>query len=251
VGILLIRARIPLRCATSRTAVGVRPRCTLSSRAPSLRCPRNGFPFVPVGRAVFLAGGIGITAILPMVRAAMAADMDWRLVYCGRSRASLPFLDEIESWDSARVTVRTDDIDRCPTGDELLSQVEGGAVYCCGPPPMIEAVRTAFDRSPATHLYFERFSAPPVRDGVEFEVQLVESGTVVTVPADKTALQVIREVKPDVAYSCQQGFCGTCRTRVLVGAPDHREGRLTSEEQQNEMLICVSRANGGRIVLDL
>ncbi len=217
----------------------------------TVRGPRNGFPFVAKGKAVFVAGGIGITAILPMVRAARAAGMDWHLIYCGRSRQSLPFLNEIESLDSSRVTVRTDDVDGLPTGRELLSPVIGGAVYCCGPPPMISAVAAAFDEVPATHLYFERFSAPPVRDGVEFEVQLVDSGTIITVPPDKSALQAIREVRPDVAYSCQQGFCGTCRTRVLNGYPDHRENRLTTDEQKDEMLICVSRAHGGRIVLDL
>lgn len=216
-----------------------------------VRGPRNGFPFVPRGQAVFVAGGIGITAIIPMVRAARTMGMDWHLVYCGRSRESLPFLEEIEAWEPSRVTVRTDDVDGIPTGRDLLAQVSGGAVYCCGPPPMIEAVRTVFDEVPATHLYFERFSPPPVVDGVEFEVQLVDSGEVVTVPADKTALQAIREIKPDIAYSCRQGFCGTCRTRVLSGSPDHRETRLTTEEQRNEMLICVSRADGGRIVLDL
>lgn len=216
-----------------------------------VRGPRNGFPFVPGGSAVFVAGGIGITAILPMVRAAASTDMDWHLVYCGRSRRSMPFLDEIEAMDPARVTVRTDDVDGLPTGEQLLEQVTGGAVYCCGPPPMIEAVKKTIDAVPATHLYYERFSPPPVRDGVQFEVQLVDSGTVVEVPADKTALEAIREVKPSVPYSCQQGFCGTCRTRVLSGTPEHRENRLTPEEQESEMLICVSRADGGRIVLDL
>lgn len=219
--------------------------------AVTVRGPRNGFPFVPRGNAVFVAGGIGITAILPMVRAANAAGMDWHLVYCGRSRESLPFLDEIEALPPGRVTIRTDDAAGIATGPELLERAGTGAVYCCGPPPMIDAVRRAFDSVPATHLYFERFSPPPVRGGVEFEVQLVDTGEIITVPSDTTALQAIREIKPDVAYSCQQGFCGTCRTRVLSGTPDHRESRLTPEEQESEMLICVSRAEGGRIVLDL
>ncbi|OZF03650.1 MULTISPECIES: PDR/VanB family oxidoreductase [Nocardiaceae] len=213
--------------------------------------PRNGFPFVADGRAVFVAGGIGITAILPMVRAARATGMDWYLEYRGRSRESLPFLDEILALDDDRVNVRTDDVDGIASGSELLDRVAGGAVYCCGPPPMIDAVRAAVDGTDATHLYFERFSPPPVRNGVEFEVQLVDSGDVITVGAEQTALQAIREVRPSVAYSCQQGFCGTCRTRVLVGTPEHRETRLTPEEQESEMLICVSRAAGGRIVLDL
>lgn len=218
----------------------------------SVRGPRNGFPFVPAGAAVFVAGGIGITAILPMVRAARLAGMEWNLVYCGRSTESMPFLDEIAEWDPNRVVIRTDDMHGIPTLADLVgSGVDGGAVYVCGPPPMIDLIRTGFDDGSATHLYFERFSPPPVVNGVPFEVQLVNSGTVIPVAADQTALHAIRAVKPDVAYSCQQGFCGTCRTRVLSGTPDHREKRLTTEEQRFEMLTCVSRSDGGRIVLDL
>lgn len=216
-----------------------------------VRGPRNGFPFVPRGQALFIAGGIGITAILPMVRAARAAGMDWHLTYCGRSRNSMPFLAEIEGWDGTRVRVWTDDVDGVPTGPDLLTQLTDGAVYCCGPPPMIAAVRRSVEDSEATHLYFERFSPPPVIGGVEFEVQLVDTGDIVTVAPDQTALDAIRRIRPDVAYSCQQGFCGTCRTRVLAGTPDHRDTRLTPEEQHTDMLICVSRATGGRIVLDL
>lgn len=218
----------------------------------SIRGPRNGFPFVPSEHAVFVAGGIGITAIISMVRRARVLEMDWHLVYCGRSRESMPFLEEITSWDSARVTVRTDDVEGMPSSMDLLgSAAPGGSVYVCGPPPMIDLVRASFDALPAAHLHFERFSPPPVKNGAEFEVQLVDTGELVCVGAEETALQAIRRVRPDIAYSCQQGFCGTCRVRVLNGTPQHRENRLTSEEQKSEMLICVSRSDGGRIVLDL
>ena len=88
-------------------------------------------------------------------------------------------------------------------------------------------------------------------DGKEFEVQLVNSGQVLTVPADESALDVIKKTLPGVGYSCQQGFCGTCRVKVLAGKPDHRERRLTDTEQETEMLICVSRSDGGRLVLDI
>ncbi|MBY4212104.1 oxidoreductase [Rhodococcus fascians] len=220
--------------------------------AVSIRGPRNGFPFVPSEQAVFVAGGIGITAIISMVRRARDLGMDWHLVYCGRSRESMPFLDEIEGWDPARVTVRTDDVDGMPSSMDLLgSTAPGGSVYVCGPPPMIDLVRASFDALPATHLHFERFSPPPVKNGTEFEVQLVDSGEILSVGAEETALHAIRRIRPDVAYSCQQGFCGTCRVRVLSGTPQHRENRLTTEEQRHEMLICVSRSDGERIVLDL
>lgn len=218
----------------------------------AIRGPRNGFPFVRSEHAVFVAGGIGITAIISMVRRARETGMDWHLVYCGRSRESMPFLDEIAGWEADRVTVRTDDVDGMPSSMDLLgAAAPGGSVYVCGPPPMIDLVRASFDSLPATHLHFERFSPPPVKNGAEFEVQLVDSGQVIAVGSDETALHAIRRLRPDVAYSCQQGFCGTCRVRVLSGTPQHRENRLTAEEQQHEMLICVSRSEGERIVLDL
>lgn len=226
---------------------GLQPGTTVTVRGP-----RNGFPFVGHGSALFIAGGIGITPILAMVRAAREAGMDWQFVYSGRSRESMPFLDEIESWDPERVFIRPDDEFGIPTEEDLLGRASvGGAVYCCGPTPMLDLVRTAFGRTPASALHFERFGAPPVLDGSEFEVQLVSTGEVLTVPADQSALAVIKERLPGVGYSCQQGFCGTCKVRVLSGAPDHRETRLTDEERENEMLICVSRSAGERLILDL
>ncbi|MBJ8342554.1 oxidoreductase [Antrihabitans sp. YC3-6] len=218
----------------------------------TVRGPRNGFPLIGTGSALFIAGGIGITPIIAMVRTARELGMDWRFVYSGRSRESMPFLDEIESWDPYRVFVRPDDEYGIPTASELLSMApEGGAVYMCGPTPMLDAVRREFDETPSAALHYERFSAPTVEGGTPFEVQLVSSGEVLEVPADETALAVIRRQMPTVGYSCQQGFCGTCRVKVLHGQPEHRENRLTAEEKQNEMLICVSRADGGRLVLDL
>ncbi|WP_020106190.1 PDR/VanB family oxidoreductase [Nocardia sp. 348MFTsu5.1] len=216
------------------------------------RAPRNGFPFVADERALFIAGGIGITPIIAMVREARELGIDWFLVYSGRSRSSLPFLDEIEDWERDRVLIRTDEDHGTPDAAELLQHASaGGAVYCCGPGPMIDAVLGGFGQTPATELHFERFSAPPVVDGVEFEIELARSGRVLTVPADRSMLETVRAEVPDVAYSCRQGFCGTCRTRVLSGTPDHRDSRLSPQEQENEMLICVSRASGGRVVIDL
>lgn len=218
----------------------------------TVRGPRNGFPFVPAGSALFVAGGIGITPIVAMVRAARAAGMDWHFVYSGRSRESMPFLDEIATWEAERVFVRPDDEFGLPGAADLLGRAPaGGAVYCCGPTPMLDAVRTGFADTDAVALHFERFGPPPVLGGAPFEVQLVSTGEVLAVPADESALEVIRERQPGVGYSCRQGFCGTCKVRVLSGTLDHRENRLTPQEREDHMLICVSRADGGRLILDL
>ncbi|MFB4316870.1 PDR/VanB family oxidoreductase [Actinomadura sp. 21ATH] len=201
--------------------------------------PRNAFPFLARDRYLFIAGGIGITPILPMVKAARALGADWRLVYAGRTRASLPFLDELPA---GRVTVRTDDEHGVPGPEELLKDAPGAAVYCCGPAPMIDGVRAAFDHASAT-LHYERF-APSAVSGEPFEVELRRTGLTLAVPGDRSALDVIREALPDVPYSCRQGFCGTCRTGLLEGATD-------APGEEGSTLICVSRSRGGRLVLDL
>lgn len=217
--------------------------------------PRNGFPYLPAERYLFIAGGIGITPILPMVQQAAATGAQWQLVYTGRSRESMPFLDKLAALDPDRVQIRPDTEFGVPaSGAELLGGAAVGAtVYCCGPAPMIAAVRADLPGSGTVTLHFERFSAPPIVDGQPFEVELHRSGHVLAVPADRSALEVIREVAPEVPYSCRQGFCGTCRTRVLSGDAgiDHREQVLTGPGEPDTMTICVSRSPGGRIVLDL
>lgn len=219
----------------------------------TVRGPRNAFPYVPAAGYLFIAGGIGITPILPMVKQAAADGSQWQLVYTGRSRASMPFLDELTTLDPARIRIRPYDQYGFPSsGAELLKHAPTGAtVYCCGPAPMLASVRRDLPASAVKAFHFERFSAPPVLGGQPFEITLKHNNRMLTVPADRSALDVISQAVPDVAYSCQQGFCGTCRTRVISGEIDHRDRVLTDRERTDTMTICVSRGRGGRITLDL
>ncbi|HEX6403995.1 MAG TPA: PDR/VanB family oxidoreductase [Pseudonocardiaceae bacterium] len=218
----------------------------------TVRGPHNAFPYAPATGYLFLGGGIGITPILPMVKQAAADGAPWQLVYTGRSRASMPFLDELSELDPDRIRIRPYDQHGFPAGAELLEYAPPGAtVYCCGPAPMIAGVRQAFPASAAAALQYERFTTPPVLDGVPFEIALQRSNRLITVPADVSALDIVRQTLPDVAYSCRQGFCGTCRTRVLSGDVEHRDRVLTDQERADTMTICVSRSRGGRIVLDV
>lgn len=208
--------------------------------------PRNAFPFLHRERYLFLAGGIGITPILPMVQAAERRGADWRLIYTGRSRASLPFLDELPAH---RVEIRADDEHGLPDCADLLAgAAPGAAVYCCGPAAMIDGVRAAFSPGGPSTLHYERFAPAPIVGGRPFEVELAGSGKTITVPAGRSALDAIRDELPDVAYSCQQGFCGTCRVGVLAGEVDHR---ASSDRGDDSMLICVSRARTDRLTLNL
>ncbi|KUL46346.1 PDR/VanB family oxidoreductase [Streptomyces regalis] len=207
-----------------------------------MRGPRNRFPLVAAPSYVFVAGGIGITPVLPMLRA-LPDGVEWRLLYCGRDRASMPFLEEVEKLGGGgRAAVAEGQ----PDLDAFLADVpEGAAVYCCGPEGLMAAVE---ERSPRVHL--ERFT-PRASGGGAFEVELRRSGRTLSVAEDSTVLAAVRAELPDTAYSCEQGFCGTCQQRVLEGEVDHRDELLTDAERGDSMLICVSRARGDRLVLDM
>ncbi|MER7972043.1 PDR/VanB family oxidoreductase, partial [Streptomyces sp. NPDC096080] len=213
-----------------------------------VRGPRNRFPLVAAPGYVFVAGGIGVTPILPMLRS-LPEGTPWRLLYGGRSRASMPFLDEVERLGgSGRVTVAAEDESGLPDLDALLADLPAGtAVYCCGPEGLIAAVA---EQAPGVRL--ERF-APGAAAGGDgaFEVELRRSGRTLTVEPGHSVLAAVRAELPDTVYSCAQGFCGTCQQRVLEGEVDHRDELLTDGERGDSMLICVSRARGDRIVLDM
>ncbi|MCH9734543.1 MAG: PDR/VanB family oxidoreductase [Actinomycetia bacterium] len=213
--------------------------------------PRNAFPLTvpgygsPTRRFRFIAGGIGITPILPMLEQARRLQVDWSMVYAGRSRDSLPFLDEVTAL-GANVQIRTDDACGLPTAEDLLGECSADtAVYACGPAPMLTAIRSALDGRDDVELHFERFAAAPVIDGRPFEVTVASSGEKIAVGSEETLLAALRREGVDAPYSCQQGFCGTCRTRVLAGEVEHRDTLLTDPERSaGMMLTCVSRAAG-------
>ncbi|MGW0410196.1 PDR/VanB family oxidoreductase, partial [Streptomyces collinus] len=215
-----------------------------------VRGPRNRFPLVAAPSYVFVAGGIGITPILPMLRA-LPDGAEWRLLYGGRSRASMPFLTEVRELAGDRLTVVAEDEDGRPGLAALFADVaEGTAVYCCGPEGLMAAVEEALPTGATLHL--ERFAPRAGAGGeTEFELELRRSGRTLTVPADSTVLAAVRDALPDTAYSCGQGFCGTCQQRVLEGEIDHRDELLTDAERGDSMLICVSRSRSDRLVLDM
>jgi ferredoxin-NADP reductase len=213
--------------------------------------PRNAFPLTvpgygsPTQRLRFIAGGIGITPILPMLARAERLGVDWSMMYTGRNRDSLPFLDEVSEFGD-RIEIRTDDVSGLPSAADLLGDCpDGSTVYACGPAPLLTAVRARLAGRDDVELHFERFAAPPVVDGREFSVAIASTGTTVRVAADETLLGALNRAGVHAPYSCQQGFCGTCRTRVLTGAVEHRDTLLTDPERAaGMMLICVSRASG-------
>jgi ferredoxin-NADP reductase len=218
-----------------------------------VRGPRNAFRLLDAPSYAFVAGGIGITPIVPMVRTASRRGVPWRLVYLGRSRATMPFITELEACPGGRVDLHCDDEHGFADLANVIGGFDGADVYVCGPPALMDTTRQlsrAIDHS--APVFSERFSPLTVVGGKPFEVVLARSGQTVQVAADEPALAAIRRVLPGVPYSCQQGFCRACKCRVLDGEVEHRDnGTLLDLERDDQMLICVSRAAGRRLVLDL
>jgi ferredoxin-NADP reductase len=217
-----------------------------------VRGPRNHFRLEPAPRYRFVAGGIGITPLLPMLAAAEAAGAEWSLLYGGRTRASMAFTRELARYGDRVTLAPQDETGLLDLAAVLDGAGEGTLVYCCGPGPLLDAVE---ERCPAGLHRVERFQPKPrqAEEAEEFEVVLARSGRALTVAPDVSVLDAVRAAGVEVLYSCTEGTCGTCETDVLEGAPDHRDSVLTEEERAagDTMMICVSRCRGARLVLDL
>jgi ferredoxin-NADP reductase len=218
------------------------------------RLPRNNFPLVEAEDYLFVAGGIGITPILPMVRAVEAQGRPWRLAYGGRSLDSMAFVTEL-SKHADRVQVVPQDTDGLLDLDALFADGVPGAVYCCGPEPLLRAVEEHAALAGTGVLHLERFSGSdePGREAQDeaFEVICAGSGRAVSVPAGTTMLDALLEAGFEVDSDCEEGICGTCELRLLAGSPDHRDDILTDDEKETLVLPCVSRALSTSLTVDL
>ncbi|MEU3998473.1 cytochrome P450 [Streptomyces fungicidicus] len=218
--------------------------------------PRNNFRLLPSPRYLFIAGGIGVTPVLPMVREAERAGAEWELVYGGRTQASMAFRDELAVHGGSVTVVPQDELGLIDLPGLLGEVREGTLVYACGPEPLLRAVEENTAHWPKNSLRLERFAPKPVVRTVPdtpFEVEFAGSGTVVEVGADETILEAAEKAGLPVVSSCKTGTCGTCETPIVSGRADHRDSILTPSEQEADrtMLICVSRAAAGcpRLVL--
>jgi len=225
-----------------------------------VRGPRNHFPLVSSPRYQFIAGGIGITPMLPMIEAAEATGANWHLLYGGRTRSSMAFLGELKRFGE-RVTVcaRDEQHGNFRTNMEsiLSAPQENTLVYCCGPEGLLEAVEKGCDHWPDGSLHIERFSAKEVEEPSDvletFEVECQRSGVTLTVPLGKSIYEVAEDAGVDVLGSCMEGVCGTCECDILEGEADHRDSVLNDAEKaaNQTIMICISRSRSERLVLDL
>jgi ferredoxin-NADP reductase len=214
--------------------------------------PRNNFPLLPSPRYLFVAGGIGITPLLPMMRAATAAAAEWSLLYCVPRAEEAPFLSEL----GGSVTLHVSDAGtRLDAATRLATPEPDTMVYCCGPESLMVAVEDATAAWPEGTVHFEWFTprTQVFEETGAFQVVCGQTGVTLSVPPGRSVLEMLTEAGIVVATSCEQGICGTCECRVLEGEIDHRDSILSAAERaaNQTMMVCVSRAKSARLVLDL
>lgn len=221
--------------------------------------PVNHFRLEQGQDYIFIAGGIGITPILPMAQA-VSDRSSWHLYYAGKSLASMGLLDEVRRLPQANVTLAPAELGKLSIREIVREAAPGAQIYCCGPNRMLDELAALCGERHDITLRVERFaastSAAPVNGDVSdkpFEVVMKRSGCRVVIPPGSTILTELLNVDPSVPHSCCQGICGVCETKVIEGVVDHRDTLLTEEERQtkNTMMICCSRARSDVLVLDI
>lgn len=218
--------------------------------------PRNNFRLAPADYYLFVAGGIGITPLLPMIEQAAMMPVPWMLLYSGRSLSSMAFLDRLRGHGDKAIVRSRDTGRRLDLAAAIATAPAGTKVYCCGPASMLNAIEPCCASLPPGSLRRERFSATaqplPVRSA-PYEVELARSGRVVTLRPGDSVLEAIVGTGAPLLASCREGLCGTCETAVLSGVPDHRDSILSDAERarNDRFYPCVSRAASDRLVIDV
>lgn len=220
---------------------------------------RNNFTLEPAPAYVFVAGGIGITPLIPMIERAESLGIPWRLVYGGRSRESMAYLPELQRYGD-RIALRpTDEVGILDFAMDVTKDLTPGtaAVYACGPGQMLTAL-TGHCRDQGVELHVEHFRADehPVRGAGQdtaFVCELGRTGRTVEVGPDETIIQALEREGIFTRSDCREGTCGSCETAVLAGTVEHRDVLLSDAEREanGTMMICISRATCPRLVIDL
>lgn len=221
----------------------------------SIEPPENSFPLKKASKYLLIAGGIGVTPIYAMAASLAAENTDFQIIYCTRSASDTAYLEELREAFGRRVHVHHDEGDPDKAYDfwDHFVEIKNMHVYCCGPKPLMDAIQSISGHWPEGRVNFEDFKPVDVVrvDDTPFEVELTKSGKTVAVPADKSILEAVRESGVKTTSSCESGTCGSCKCRLISGEVDHRDMVLMDEEKDDFIMICVSRAKRGGLVLDL
>jgi ferredoxin-NADP reductase len=234
-------------------------------RGPELRisAPRNNFRLVEDARhSVLVAGGIGVTPLLAMLRRLAALGRSVEFVHCARSRADAAFLEEVEALAAAHPQLELrrhfDDVQGGPPDLHklLAGKPQDTHFYCCGPAPMLAAFEQACEALGYANAHIERFAPveqAPATATAACQVELRRSGRVIEVAPEVSILDAVLAAGIAADHSCREGMCGACETKIVCGDVEHRDSILTKQEREanQSMMICVSRGRSGSLVLDL
>ena len=220
--------------------------------------PRNNFELAVRAKAsLFIAGGIGITPILSMMRhlKSSASDHKFTLIYCARDAEHTAFADTLHTEFPGRVTIHHDHGDVNSAFDfwPLFEKPTSAHVYCCGPKGLMDSVADMSGHWPSGSIHFESFGvdAKAFAENTAFTARLQRSGKVIPVSKQQTLLEALRANGCAVRSSCESGTCGSCKTGLISGEAEHRDMVLSDEEKADHIMVCVSRARSAELVLDL
>lgn len=221
----------------------------------TIQSPHNDFPLLQAPKYLLIAGGIGVTPIYSMAQALVQQGAQVQMIYCTRSPEDTAYSAELKTLLGSRLTLHHDGGDPDQVYDfwHHFAEPQMMHVYCCGPAALMEEIRDICGHWPEGRVNFEDFAGvEAVRaDDTAFEIRLNKSGRTLEVPADKSILETLRDAGTIVASSCESGTCGTCKCGLVAGEVDHRDMVLMDEEKASRIMICVSRAKSGVLVLDL
>ncbi|GJL83413.1 MAG: ferredoxin [marine bacterium B5-7] len=217
--------------------------------------PENTFPMVDANDYLFIAGGIGITPILSMIRQLKrSGHTAYRLIYVARDRSLAAFADDLETLGGDRVMIHCDEgqADNFYDFWPLFETPGKSHVYCCGPRPLMEEIKAVSGHWSPERMHFEDFASDvrAIRDNdTAFTVRHADTGEEIQIPADATILETLRDKGHALPSSCESGTCGTCRTELVEGEADHRDMVLEEHQRDSYIMICVSRALSDKLVL--
>ena len=239
-------------------------------RILAISAPRNNFPLREDAKHhVLIAGGIGVTPIMSMVRRLLAIGASFEMHYGARTREKLAFHEDLTALglgERLHIYIDGGDPGKGMRLQEIATRAPTDAhFYCCGPAGLMNGMKAATSHRPSELIHFEHFVAagPAIKVpielmsgkcdtiGVGFKVKLARLGRTFDVPDDKSIVDVLRENGVQVSTSCESGLCGTCRIRYLEGEPEHHDYVLDAEERRHEVLICCARSKSQTLVLDL
>lgn len=215
----------------------------------------NSFALTEAPDYLLVAGGIGITPLYAMAQELERRGKSFTLIYCTRSAEETAYREDLTQAFGTGVHFHHDQGDPAQVYDfwDHFAEPRPQHVFCCGPKPLMEEIAALTGHWPEGRVHFEEFRPVEIVRATDqaFEVELKRSGRVVNVPADRSILEALRDAGERTVSSCESGTCGTCKTRLLAGDADHRDMVLMDEEKPSHIMICVSRSQGGRLVLDL